>query len=227
MFLLSCNAIISLTSSVQSCIDSSLQIVREPSSKKKKGRTSAVEETPANEPVDVLVDALIGHLEKSTAYMRTVSNQVFSLLSGSVKASTVDLIVTQLEPRDPTKEAEAEDEDVEMEEDEDEGDDESDDQSAGDDEEEEDDEMGAEEAQELRNKIEAALRVNGIEPATGETDDEEDLMDDDQMMAIDEQLAAVFKSRAAEKSTGKGEIFINGRSFSNETNIKSRCQCPT
>lgn len=185
--------------------------MREPSSKKKKGRGSVVEEAPANEPVDVLVDALIGHLEKSTAYMRTVSNQVFSLLSGSVKASTVDLIVTQLEPRDPTKD-EDEDEDVEMEADEDEGDededgDESDDESAGDEDEDEDeDEMGDEEAQELRNKIEAALRVNGIEPATGETDDEEDLMDDDQMMAIDEQLAAVFKSRASERSAGKGKI---------------------
>ena len=45
------------------------------------------------DPVDVLVDNVIGFLEEATAYMRTVANQVFSLLSGSVKESTVDLIV--------------------------------------------------------------------------------------------------------------------------------------
>lgn len=61
---------------------------------------------------------------------------------------------------------------------------------------------------ELRNKIEEALRVNGIEPATGETDSEdEELMEDDQMMAIDEQLAQVFRSRANEKKGGKGMLY--------------------
>jgi DNA polymerase phi len=62
---------------------------------KKKDRkfTDAMEET-SEEPVDVLVDTIIGFLEKSTAYMRTVGNQVFSLLSGSVKDTTIDLIVT-------------------------------------------------------------------------------------------------------------------------------------
>ena len=59
---------------------------------------------------------------------------------------------------------------------------------------------------ELRSKIEEALKVNGIEPATGETDSEdEELMDDDQMMAIDEQLAQVFRSRTEEKKGGKSK----------------------
>ena len=59
---------------------------------------------------------------------------------------------------------------------------------------------------ELRKKIEDALRVNGIQPATGDSDSEseEELMDDEQMMAIDEQLAAVFKARADERRLGKG-----------------------
>lgn len=48
----------------------------------------------AHEPVDILVDTIIGFLEKSTAYLRTVANQVFALLSESVKPSTVDLIIT-------------------------------------------------------------------------------------------------------------------------------------
>lgn len=86
------------------------------------------------------------------------------------------------------------------------------DESASDDEDEESqdddsgvDSDGAEVDLDLRNKIEEALRVNGIEPATGETDSEdEELMDDDQMMVIDEQLAQVFRSRTNEKKGGKG-----------------------
>lgn len=89
------------------------------------------------------------------------------------------------------------------------------DESASDDEDEElqDDDSGADSDDaevdlELRNKIEEALRVNGIEPATGETDSEdEELMDDDQMMAIDEHLAQVFRSRTNEKKGGKGMLY--------------------
>ena len=46
------------------------------------------------EPVDVLVDTVIGFLEKGTAYVRAVANQVFALLAGAVQASTIDLILT-------------------------------------------------------------------------------------------------------------------------------------
>ena len=46
------------------------------------------------EPVDVLVDTVIGFLEKGTAYLRAAANQVFALLSGSVQESTIDLILT-------------------------------------------------------------------------------------------------------------------------------------
>lgn len=61
---------------------------------------------------------------------------------------------------------------------------------------------------ELRRKIEEALRINGIEPSTGETDsEEEELLDDVQMMAIDEQLAQVFRARANEKK-GKSHFFV-------------------
>jgi DNA polymerase phi len=89
------------------------------------------------------------------------------------------------------------------------------DESASDDEDEEsqDDDSGVDSDDveidlELRNKIEEALRVNGIEPATGETDSEdEELMDDDQMMVIDEQLAQVFRSRTNEKKGGKCMLY--------------------
>ena len=62
--------------------------------KSKKSRKSAASDGTLPEPVDVFVDTIIGFLEKSTAYMRSVSNQVFALLSAAVQESTVDLIVT-------------------------------------------------------------------------------------------------------------------------------------
>ncbi|KAG6831186.1 hypothetical protein H0H92_012326 [Tricholoma furcatifolium] len=175
--------------------------------KSKKGRKSATVEAtePAPEPIDIFVDTIIGFLEKSTAYMRTVGNQVFALLSSAVQESTIDLIVTQLERRDPSELLEDEDDDEmsgieETNDSVDDGAEESEESEAGEDDEDSNDE---EEDVELRRKIEEALRVNGIEAATGESDEEE-LMDDDQMMAIDEQLAAVFRSRTNEKKAGKG-----------------------
>ncbi|KDR81783.1 hypothetical protein GALMADRAFT_221648 [Galerina marginata CBS 339.88] len=190
---------------LEACTDAASQMLLSDSEKE-------AQET-SEEPVDVLVDTVIGFLEKSTAYMRTVGNQVFSLLSGSVKDTTIDLIVTQLERRDPSELLDDEDEDEDME-DHKSGDEEGEEEESDSDEESKDnsgegdnsgEDSNDEEADlELRNKIEEALRVNGIEPATGYTDsEEEDLMDDDQMMAIDEQLAQVFRSRANERKPGK------------------------
>lgn len=120
----------------------------------------------------------------------------------------------QLERRNPAQLAENEDDSMDgsdMDDDEngdenlESGDEENDDQSDGED--SGDVSANEEEADlELRNKIEEALRINGIEPATGETDSEdEELMNDDEMMAIDEQLAQVFRSRANELKAGKSE----------------------
>jgi DNA polymerase phi len=47
-----------------------------------------------SEPIDLLVDTIIGFLEKGTSYTRSVGNQSFALLSGLAKQSTVELIVT-------------------------------------------------------------------------------------------------------------------------------------
>ena len=61
--------------------------------KKKDRKTKEPSDGVTDEPVDILVDTIIGFLEKSTAYLRTVGNQVFSLLSGSVKNTSIDLIL--------------------------------------------------------------------------------------------------------------------------------------
>lgn len=93
---------------------------------------------------------------------------------------------------------------------------------------EDDEEIDEDADPELRRKIEEALRVNGIQAATGESDEEseEELMDDDQMMAIDEQLAAVFKARADERRLGKGSRHISSSSAISDTHIY-RCRCST
>ncbi|KAI0648248.1 DNA polymerase phi-domain-containing protein [Trametes meyenii] len=198
---------------LESCIDGASRLFPTESKKGKKSRKSMGEdkgkekELPA--PIDVLVDTVIGFLEKGTAYMRAVANQVFLLLSSSVQESTIDLILTQLERRDPEELMAEEDEDVDMDDEEEQeeeaGDDESSSSSSPDDEDDEGDEGDEEADLELRRKIEEALRVNGISAATGDSDEEseEELMDDDQMLAIDEQLAAAFRARAGEKGNQK------------------------
>lgn len=54
---------------------------------------SSVGSGDALEPIDVFIDIIIGFLEKSTTYLRTISNQSFSLLSGSIRDTTIDLIL--------------------------------------------------------------------------------------------------------------------------------------
>lgn len=197
---------------LESCVDGASRMFPVESKKAKKARkaTSGAtqeEDADAPEPVDVLVDTVIGFLEKATAYMRAVANQVFALLAGAAKESTIDLILAQLERRDPAELAEEdEDEDMSEDGDEDEESEESESSDADDDVEEDDEDLDEAADPELRRKIEEALSVNGIQAATGDSDDEseEELMDDDQMMAIDEQLAAVFRARADERKLAKG-----------------------
>ncbi|KAF9500999.1 hypothetical protein BDN71DRAFT_1381267 [Pleurotus eryngii] len=167
--------------------------------KKKKLKKDKVETTDP-EPIDILVDVIIGFMERSTNYLRTVGSQVFGLLSESVTSTTVDLILTQLERRDPAPVDDEDDEEDEEDEEEDEEDEGVDGEvSTKEDQSEEEDGDGDEEEEEdleTRRKIEDALRANGL---ADDEDDDDDLMDDDQMMAVDEQLAEIFRSRANEK----------------------------
>ncbi|KAJ3735465.1 DNA polymerase phi-domain-containing protein [Lentinula guzmanii] len=205
----SCSDEVVSLETIESCVEAAMrEFSLEKTKKKKRGRPSAPsEDEDGPEPIDVIVDTIIGFMEKSTAYMRIVGNQVFSLISDQVKSSTIDLILTQLETRDPTTE---ESSNEEMDEDEkDEGEDNDNvvsdsSSSSGDESDEEEDNDDVEVDEELRQKILEALSVNGID-AANEDDDESDeqYMDDDQMMAIDEHLAEIFRSRVNEKKASK------------------------
>ncbi|TFK72185.1 hypothetical protein BDN72DRAFT_792794 [Pluteus cervinus] len=203
---------------LESCIGAAERMY--PEGKKTKKAKKSIDQEVAPEPVDVIVDTIIGFLEKSTAYLRTVGNQVFTLVSSRAVESTIDLILSQLERRNPAELAMDEDDDDEGDaEDADaaeagEGENASEDASEDASEEEEENEDGEDSGEEtdpnepvddeLRKKIEQALRINGADAGSDDSEDEEDLMDDDQMMAIDEQLAAAFRSRVNEKRSGKG-----------------------
>jgi DNA polymerase phi len=80
----------------QACIDATTRMFASGSKKNKKSRksTDQTDAEPTSEPIDVLVDSIIGLLEQSTAYLRSVANQAFSLLSSAVQKTTVDLILT-------------------------------------------------------------------------------------------------------------------------------------
>ncbi|KAK7054956.1 DNA-directed DNA polymerase [Paramarasmius palmivorus] len=191
---------------LEDCLEAATRMFSEKTKKKKSRKsTGGEEESEQHEPIDIFVDAIIGFLEKSTVFMRTVGNQVFSLMSGSVKESTVDLMLTQLEKRDPAQ-------DDDSDEDEDAGDDPEEagsehegegteeDGSSSEDNDSEDDEDSNDEApdEELRNQIMEALARR-------------EYMDDDQMMAIDEHLAEVFRMRLNEKNKGKGALYAPER----------------
>lgn len=80
----------------QSCIDGAVRLftpsLEEPDVLESLGEDE-FRETQL-EPIDVLVDIIIGCLEKGTAFMRVVGNRSFSMLSGVVKDSTVDLVLS-------------------------------------------------------------------------------------------------------------------------------------
>ncbi|KAJ3845276.1 DNA polymerase phi-domain-containing protein [Lentinula raphanica] len=204
----SCSEEVVSLDTIESCIEAATREFALEKIKKKKGRPSvSVDDDDPPEPIDVIVDTIIGFLEKSTAYMRTVGSQVFSLVSDRVKSSTIDLILTQLETRDPTaEESSIEEEGSESGENhsEDEMEDSSESSSAGNHSEAEEDSNDEEADEELRQRILEALSVNGIEAANEDDDEsEEEFMDDDQMMAIDEHIAEVFRSRINEKKASK------------------------
>ncbi|KAK0459585.1 DNA polymerase phi-domain-containing protein [Desarmillaria tabescens] len=177
---------------LESCIDFVERLFpRNKTGKKSKKKAAKVDgdDEDAPEPIDGLIDIIIGLLEKPSGYLRIIANHAFASLTDLVKESTVDLILTQLESRDLNAEDSEDATTLTCEE-------QSADEASEDDAEEEVDD-------ELRSKILEALKMNGVEPVTGDTDDDEMLMDDDQMLALDGQLAEVFKSRMQVGKTSK------------------------
>ncbi|KIM59218.1 hypothetical protein SCLCIDRAFT_10017 [Scleroderma citrinum Foug A] len=183
------------------------------SSKKHKNKQTAL--PPADDeaiPIDIFVDLLIGYLESASAYTRSVANEAFSRVTGVVQESTMNLILTQLERRNPAELAEDEDVDIDAEShDEQDGEvhESSSEEGVSEDDEEQcsSSEGDDEDAQQMRKKIVDELEASGVDGVPGDDSDEEsneELLNDEQMMAVDEHLAEIFRSRKDERRSKKG-----------------------
>ncbi|KAI6036062.1 DNA polymerase phi-domain-containing protein [Pisolithus microcarpus] len=184
--------------SLESCLSAASRMFASKKSSKKKGQQSALPADDGPEPIDILVDLLIGYLENASAYTRSVANEAFSHVTGAAQESTIDLILTE-EVMDGSGEEEDESS-----------------SEASDDDGSLSEESDGEEAQEIRNKIIDLLKNSGMddveEDESNESDEEsEELMDDDQMMAIDGHLAEIFRSRKDEQRSKKVRVGVDAQ----------------
>ena len=79
------------------CVETVDKVFLLPTKKGKKSKKIEKIEPKSGEdtkPVDLLVDDLIGYLEKSSAFMRMIANRVFEAVSGELEESTVRLLLT-------------------------------------------------------------------------------------------------------------------------------------
>lgn len=154
--------------------------------------------------MELLVDALIGLLELSSSFLRTVATQVFAVFSAAMTAQSLDHLIDQFGlnvagPEDEDEEEEQdEDEDEEMEEEEEE---EEDDDEEDDDDDDENQDIDLEVDPVLRSKIEEAFRDSGMaeDDEDADDDEDEDLFDDDQMAQLDDKLAEIFVQHSGSK----------------------------
>ncbi|KAG8748741.1 hypothetical protein FRC10_000132 [Ceratobasidium sp. 414] len=203
---------------LESCLDATEKLF----SLSKKAKPSSSDDDE-HSPIDLLVDTIVGMLEASSGFSRTMATTAFGMLSGRAEKSTVDLILMaqQLEQRDINDE-DSEDQDEEdeaaeapngMAEDDSDGSESSDERGEADDSDED-----AEVDPEFRKQVAEALQVNGMAPAedgddSDDSDSEDEVMlDDEQMMQLDEHLARVFKSQAGGNTKEKkGELWLSDR----------------
>lgn len=151
----------------------------------KKKSKKADEEEEQLDPIDVIVDILISFLTNESPVLKNLAEQVFEIFSHKLTKQSLEMLISILA-----------------------GDDKQGDDIFGDDDEEEDDDVEMmdiddveeiEEAsdddgevdEELRQKIEEAMKAQGVNAL----DDSDEELDDEAMAAFDEKLAEVFRQK--------------------------------
>ena len=76
------------------CVETVDKVFLLPTKKSKRSKKIEPKSGEDTKPVDLLVDDLIGYLEKSSAFMRVVANRVFEAVSGELEESTIHLLLT-------------------------------------------------------------------------------------------------------------------------------------
>lgn len=155
------------------------------SAKKSKKATEETEEQL--DPIDVIVDILVSFLTNESPVLKNLAEQVFEIFSHKLTKQSLEMLLTILASGEDNKQdgelfgdddEDSEDDDVEMI-----------DMDNIEEESEDDDEDVDEE---LRQKIEEAMKSQGINAVDDASDEE---LDDEAMAAFDEKLAEVFKQK--------------------------------
>ncbi|KAI8145824.1 DNA polymerase phi-domain-containing protein [Fennellomyces sp. T-0311] len=198
---------LSVLSELFECYD---KIFSTKKAKAKKGKKAkADEEEVEPEPIDVIVDILVGFVTNSSAMLKNLAEQVFEIFSHKATQQTLGLLFEILQSSDSKDEAgdlfdedmDEVDSDVEIIEDVDmDGEDDSEEEES------EEEEENGEVDEELRQKVEEAMRNQGV--LGGEDDEDEDL-DDEAMFGFDDKLAEIFKQKQ----------LANGKDNKSEQNI--------
>ncbi|KAH8550146.1 DNA polymerase phi-domain-containing protein [Umbelopsis sp. PMI_123] len=187
---------------LQSCYQ---KVFHAPKSTKKSKAKEEDEDEP--QPVEVLIDILLSFLSKSSALLRNLAEQVFEIFSDKLTKKALHLMLEELfEVRDDDMDTDDEEDDdvqvIDMEgsgnEDEESDNDDDDDENDDDDDIEDADDEEVDE--ELRNKIQEAMKSQGILAGSDDEDEDMDDLDDDQMEAFDEKLAEIFRQKKVEKN---------------------------
>lgn len=158
--------------------------------------------------MELLTDALIGLLEISSAFLRSMTIQVFSAFSSSMTRASLNHLVDQLgmgenedAEDDEIKDAKDDGDDDDEEEEDDDDEDEEEEEEDDDDDDEEGDEEDMDDSDVdpvLRSRVEEAFRSTGM--MDDDDDDEQDaVMDDDQMAQLDDKLAEIFQQHTSSK----------------------------
>lgn len=180
--------------------------------KQKQKHLPKTQDAPQHEVggMELLTDTLVGLLEFSSAFLRSMVGQVFAKFSRSMTKESLDHLIDQLGMNEPEKDDDVGHEHEEgMEEDE-----EVDEEDEEDEEEEEDDEEELEEEDEadddvdpvLRSRVEEAFRASGLADdndddnnASNNEEDDVAVLDDDQMAKLDDKLAEIFQQHTSSK----------------------------
>ncbi|WVQ79016.1 hypothetical protein IAT38_001108 [Cryptococcus sp. DSM 104549] len=170
-------------------------------------------------PVDALLDVLIALLDKGSSDLRNLANLVFGMVASEFTESSLALLSAQLE-QTVASAAAAEGEDDEGSDDEDDDEeasgDEDDASSAEEEEEDEDEDDMGDVDPAFRQRVADALGLGAVDDEDADSDAESEHWDDEQMLKVDEQLASVFRERAAtSKRTDLKHLQIESLHFKN------------
>lgn len=167
------------------------------------GKSKVEEGADEQEEIDasqVLTEIILSFVSRQSNLLRKISETVWETFSSEITADSFQLLFDVLATKESAEGQEEmfeDDEDEEDEEDQEDDDDAEDSSSDEDDDEDDSADDRVAELERVANKALAeALGINGQEDDADDSDgDDEESMDDEQMMALDGQLATIFKER--------------------------------